>query len=538
LSVKSSEQMLFVRNSSGLVKGLGLGDVFVMNFGYLGASFSVSFAFIIAQSLWAFPKGSLVLGLIIGVLLCAPGVTLAYALMSAAIPRAGGDYVYISRYVAPWLGFMTNFALLIMLFFFVAWGAFWGGAQSLASVLATLGYILKASWLTHAGTWVAGKPGEFTVGTVLIVIFVLLSGSRIRLFAQVLRVMFIIGLVGTLAGIVVLAVASHGAFVAHFNAFVASLNGTHHYYQTVINQAAHGGTPLGGFSFAATLAMLPIIAFSTIFSLSSAYLGSEVRGVRKSQLWGMPAALIIAGILDIVVFVLLQHVVGHQFLVASQTLWYNGQLSALPIFPFFNLFATVASGNALVAVVVGLGYLMMSLLFIPVQIAISTRMIFAYAFDRLIPDKFAEVNDRTNSPLYALIPVFVVSTGFLAILVFTTWFTTLSGSAGLYPCMILACVAAVVLAYRSEEFRSSPVGKIRIGRVPLIVPAGILGICFLTGVFIAYLMDSAYGVNSTTSLALIGCSLGAGLIIFIVSYFIRRSRGVNLSQIYRQIPPM
>jgi len=131
-----------------------------------------------------------------------------------------------------------------------------------------------------------------------------------------------------------------------------------------------------------------------------------------------------------------------------------------------------------------------------------------------------------------------VSTGFLAILVFTTWFTTLSGSAGLYPCMILACVAAVVLAYRSEEFRSSPVGKIRIGRVPLIVPAGILGICFLTGVFIAYLMDSAYGVNSTTSLALIGCSLGAGLIIFIVSYFIRRSRGVNLSQIYRQIPPM
>lgn len=538
MSVKSQEQMLFVRNSSGLVKGLGLGDVFVMNFGYLGATFSVSFAFIIAQSLWAFPKGSLVLGLVIGVLLCAPGVTLAYALMSAAIPRAGGDYVYISRYVAPWLGFMTNFALLIMLFFFVAWGAFWGGAQSLASVLTTLGYTLKTSWFTHAGTWVASKPGEFTVGTVLIVVFVLLSGSRIRLFAQVLRVMFIIGLIGTVVGIVVLAVASHGAFVTNFNAFVVTVSGTHHYYQTVIHQAAQAGTPFSGFSFGATLAMLPIIAFSTIFSLSSAYVGSEVRGVRRSQLWGMPAALIVAGILDIVVFVLLQRLVGHQFLVASQTLWYNGQLTALPIFPFFNTFATVASGNALVAIIVGLGYLMMSLLFVPVQIVISTRLIFAYAFDRLIPDKFAEVNPRTNSPLYALIPVFIVSTAFLAILVFTTWFTTLSGSAGLYPCMILACVAAVILAYRSKEFRSSPAGRIRIGKVPLIVPAGILGVCFLTGVFIAYLTDHIYGVNSATSLALIGCSLGVGLVIYIVSFFIRRSRGVNLSQIYKQIPPM
>lgn len=533
----SDDNLLFVRNSSGLVKELGTTDVFVMNFGYLGASFSVSFAFIIAQSLWAYPTANLVLGLLIGLVLCAPGVTLAYALMSAAIPRAGGDYVYISRFVSPLLGFMTNFALLVMLFFFVAWGAYWGGAQSLANVLTTLGRSLDASWLTDAGTWVAGQLGTFIVGLIVILFFVAVSGSSMRLFARVIKVMFLIGLLGLVVAVIVLAVTSRDSFITHFNDFMGAFTDDSNYYRTVVQRASEGGTPLSGFSFSSTIALLPIVAFSTIFSLSSAYVGSEVRGVRRSQLWGMPSALIVAILLDIILFALLNRAVGKEFLIASQSLWYNGELTELPIFPFPNLFATVAAGNALLGVLVSIGYLMMSVLFIPVQIAIATRLIFAYSFDRLLPQKFTELGRRTHAPTYALIPVLVLSIFFLWALVYTTWFTTLSGSAGLYPCMILACIAAVVMAYRSDEFRSSPIGRLRLGPVPLIVVAGVLGAVFLTGVFIAYLVNDTYGVNSPTSLTMIGGSLAIGLIIYVIAVQIRKARGIDMSRIYRQIPP-
>lgn len=533
----TQERELFVRGSSGLVRDLRFRDTFIMNFGYAGASFSLSLAFVISQALWAYPTGHFILAFVIGVALCAPGVILAYALMSAAMPRAGGDYVYISRMIHPFLGFMTSFTLMIMLFFFVAWGAYWGGVQSLSTVFATVGHTTNAGWLIDAGTWVASQTGAFIVGVLVILFFTAIAAAGIRVFARLLVVMFALGLVGTLVGLSIFAFVSPDTFVANFNQFMTRFTDDQSYYQTVIDRATAGGTPLSGFSFGSTLALLPILAFSTIFTLSSTYVGSEVRNPTKVQLWSMPLSLLALGCMNIVVFVLLARFVGGDFLTSVNTLWFNGELAELPLFPFFNLFATVGSNSAILAVLIGIGYLAMSMLFIPVQIAASTRLLFAYSFDRILPAKLSDLHWRTRVPVYALVPMAVISIGFLAILVYTTWFATLSGTAGLFPAMILACLAAVIFPWRSEGFRESPIGKLRIGRVPLIIPAGILGAGFLIGVFVAYLRNDVYLVNTRTSLTLIVATLAAGALIFAISWFIRRAQGINLLQIYRSIPP-
>lgn len=532
-----ADEGLFVRNASGLVRDLRLRDAFIMNFGYAGASFSLSLAFVISQALWAYPKGNFIVAFVLAVVICAPGVILAYALMSAAIPRAGGDYVYISRTINPFLGFVSSFTLMVMLLFFVGWGAYWGGAQALSTVLLTVGNITGSSSVVHAGTWVAGQTGAFVVGVIVIVVFTLTAAAGTRFFGRMLAGMFALGLLGTIAGIAVMGFVSHGSFVTHFNGFMTNFSPGHNYYRDVLIQAHRSGTPLSGSSFGATIALLPILAFSTIFTMSSTYVGSEVRNPSKAQLWTMPGSLVILGIMNILVFVLLRRLVGGAFLIGVNSLWYNGQLTTLPVPPYFNLFASVATGSALLAVIIGLGYVMMSMLFIPVQMAAATRLIFAYSFDRVLPSKLAEVGSRTNAPVYALVPMAVISIAFLWILDYTTWFATLSGTAGLFPAMILACLAAALMPWRSDAFRASRISDLRIGGVPLIVPAGVLGAAFLIVVLIAYLRNPKYLVNTHTSLTLIAATLATSVVIFVVSWAIRRRQGIDLGRIYRAIPP-
>jgi hypothetical protein len=49
---------IFVRNSSGLIRELGLREMFIMNWAWTGNAFSVSLAFMISQALWAWVQPS------------------------------------------------------------------------------------------------------------------------------------------------------------------------------------------------------------------------------------------------------------------------------------------------------------------------------------------------------------------------------------------------------------------------------------------------------------------------------------------------
>src|SRR5215218_6492786 len=87
------ERSVFVRKATGLVRGWSVRDAFIY------ATFSIN---IITLGLYIFsygpfiPKGSLMWSVLLaGGYLVLQGVT--YAALIAAMPRAGGDYVWISR---------------------------------------------------------------------------------------------------------------------------------------------------------------------------------------------------------------------------------------------------------------------------------------------------------------------------------------------------------------------------------------------------------------------------------------------------------
>src|SRR5205823_404897 len=103
------ERSLFVRKATGLVRGWSVHDAFIY------ATFSIN---LITLGLYIFsfgpfiPKGSLLLAVILsGAYLVFQ--TIVYAALIAVMPRAGGDYVWVSRVIGGGLGLLIVFGLLI-----------------------------------------------------------------------------------------------------------------------------------------------------------------------------------------------------------------------------------------------------------------------------------------------------------------------------------------------------------------------------------------------------------------------------------------
>src|SRR5918995_4440877 len=98
----AAERAVFVRKATGLVRGWSTRDAFIY------AAFSIN---LVTLGLWIFgyapfiPEGSLLWAVLLaGFYLVVQGVT--YASLIAAMPRAGGDYVWISRVLGGGIGFV------------------------------------------------------------------------------------------------------------------------------------------------------------------------------------------------------------------------------------------------------------------------------------------------------------------------------------------------------------------------------------------------------------------------------------------------
>src|SRR3954454_16267161 len=107
------ERSLFVRKATGLVRGGSVHDAFIY------ATFSIN---LISLGLYIFsfgpfiPKGSLMLSVALsGAYLLFQ--TVVYSSLIAVMPRAGGDYVWVSRVIGGGLGFV----LAVCGWWFINW---------------------------------------------------------------------------------------------------------------------------------------------------------------------------------------------------------------------------------------------------------------------------------------------------------------------------------------------------------------------------------------------------------------------------------
>jgi APA family basic amino acid/polyamine antiporter len=525
------ERSLFVRKATGLVRGWSVHDAFIY------ATFSIN---LITLGLYIFasgpfiPKGSLLVAIILsGAYLCFQ--TIVYAALIAVMPRAGGDYVWVSRILGGGIGFV----LAVCGWWFINWH--W--VPIYANILVKEFFQPLAAvigWDRGVTFWGQSK-GIFTASVITALLAALVISLGMRQYARFQKICFYGGVFGLLIVFGLLLFHSKDAFIQAFDKHaVSTYHGSPDAYAATLKKGSYDGAgSLGGLAFGSTILLIPMIAFFNLWSNWGATLYGEVRGASdfRKNIMAMAGALVVTTIGAVILLLLIAKTMGWDFYNSANNAWWNGADAMGGVWPYPVTLASFFVSPWLQFIVI----LLMSLWFfgwVGTVFLTASRVIFATAFDRILPEWAARVNKR-GVPYYAilimLLPSLVIAYFYAYNSTFTSW--TLDATLVIAVTFVGSTVAAAVLPWRKPEiYNASPIARYRVGGLPLITAAAILFLAYLGFCIYKWLQDGVYGSNNHDSLIYMGCLYGVALAIYLGSWIVRRRQGMDLGMVYNEIP--
>jgi amino acid transporter len=522
---------LFVRNATGLVRGMSQRASVVLNFipGHPTQTLAaVMFAFIAL-----FPGANAYLALLI-VLPMTLSFSYAFGLLTAMIPRSGGDYMIVSRVLGPLLGFISSFCMTMA---GLLSNAFFG----IAFVTSALGpsFVLVGTIGHHHGLVTFGQKisthrgWEFGLGAAMIAVACLIHLVGWRWMIRFLSILFWLVTGGMLIAVADLLITGKSSFAKNFDSFAGQGE-----YHATITRAVKAGTNVSpGFSFGQTIILVAGLATVSIYCYWSSFVGGELRQASTIKTANNMARAGVGGLLVVALFTLIiLHSVGSQFMIGAN----GGGISPnFPFAPSFLFLSAASVGNTLYAIVLAICYCVFWPLICWLSLLQPTRMLFAYAFDGMLPKIFTSTT-RGGAPWFSVI---VSGLGSIAVL----WWAT--GSSSFFKALAYATLiqliamglvgvsAAVVAYYKPALYRASS-SQIQFAGIPLTTIAGVGSV--LTGVFlwIVFLSEPKLGIADHSGFFTwaIG-TVVAGALFYGIAYSIRKSQGVDVNRAFAEIPP-
>ena len=548
-SSSTSSSSLYVRQSSGLVREASVMDAIIFN-AVFSAPVGATLAFGILYALGLFPGADLVVALLIAFVVNIP-VCIMMSMMASAMPRTGGDYVWISRILHPAVAVFSNFSAAISALIGAAFWARSFAVLALGPALAVLGAVTNNSGLINAGNAVSGSDATgqwwtFGLGLLLIIILAIAMSSGTKSSFRVQNVCWIIASLGTFLAFIALLISSNSSFTANFNTFAQPFTHSANSFQSIQAAATKiGFTFTGGHQFSSTLPVVAIIMTFMMWNWWSVYIAGELKsaGKLRRQLSVMLGALVWDTVFMIIGVLLLYHSAGEQFIASVNALAGTpGYL--LPVQPYYNLMASIAANNGFFALLIAISFIFWNLPAMFPNTFMPVRTIFAWSFDRILPGKLSEVSERTHAPIPAIIVASIIVAAILAWSVLSSSFATLLSMGVLAGVVTILCVSVAALAFpfrRPDLYRNSP-ANVRIGGIPLLPIVSVLSILVISGLAYLVLSYQQLGINTAQLGPLPGFIFMAsliviGLVIFYVARFVRARQGINLDLIYSELPP-
>jgi len=577
-----AEEKLFVRKATGLVREIGAVTAVIIvlantiGLGWQKRVFQYTGKAPLPENMYFAGIPPMAMAFIIGGIAILLSV-LAVSVLSAAMPRSGGGYVVISRVLGPVWGFLGAW----LEFLSIAWSF---GIIAVA-VFEGLYFIMGPIAFGLNFTTPGGIPQDvflFLVGIVLVVVFTVIGVFGIKLTGLLLQGMFWIPAVLTFYVFGLLSQATTANVQLGMTNVLGHAPGD--YVTAALNQGLDAkGMSAGGYVGAVQTALIGAY-FAYIGYAASTFVAGEIKEANKS----LPRTLILASLLIIALYVSISLVAAnaikgiapatvngntYSLLSAWSYLSYGGG-SLSPGLPNVSLWTTTLAG--LTGNAIGLGganflLVVFGVLWIandiPPFILTGSRILFAMSFDRVLPTRLSNINDRFHSPINA-----VIITGVIAILgCFSesqildvghtlnqggnTLISNVLGSGGgvqitdfydsfFFTLFTLSLVILPLRASRRQIFETAPYkpggkwGMVLIGiggfAANLVVdyffavaPGGDIGLGSINWSS-PTLFNDLFAVIFTIIVAVLG----------IVVFFVHRNRrGINYSTIFAQIPP-
>jgi amino acid transporter len=488
----------------------------------------------------------------IGTLVMAFTLLWVYSEFAAAMPRAGGDYVFVSRALHPFVGWLMSWSQgLWLIFFWIGFNAWFALTFAAPVAMTTLGAVTgHPVWINLSNDLLAkhtiiGITTQWWVilfGTVLTLAFAALLIYGSKSYWRVQKWLF--GIAGLSIVLVAGLLLFRGNQIAQTWTNFATTNKGLAYNNIIPAAKAAGFTGNGAhFSLTATLLMLPWVFFVVGYAQGSAQIGGEVKRASRSQYFAMVGGVLINGAVLAFIVWAYQHAVGHDRAASLSYLFNTGSPKlALPggVPPGINLIASLLTGSVPLLLIIGVGFILWALMGTPLSTLQATRYMLAWSLDRVVPKQLGHVNDTFHTPIKAIVLCAVTGEIALFALVQIPQASLLGALLAQILAFIVVSIAGIVFPYRLKAVWESGGGR-RILGIPAVAVAGaggVIALGVLMGEFIFNSSISAtFAVTRHLSLEFMTGAVVLGAIWYAVAWWLNARKGVNLGLAYREIPP-
>ena len=523
----AGSQIPFTRTASGLVRVAGGLDTFIYCIGVIGVGAGIFTGFYYRTY---YPGGNLALAITIAGL-GGLFVALCFYMWSVTFPRSGGTFVFLSRTSTPGVAFSLTFFEVVAFCFFAALNTTFLVQVGLSPLFSSLSLLGLGEGLDDIATWLAGTTGTFVVGGLILVVTGLVPLFGMRKFLVLQRVMFAIAVIGIILGIVVMLFATPEGFN---RSFVEKTGLTR---ERVLSAAEETGYERNAdFGWAATLKLTVWPIAWLAFGVMSSALGGEIKAVRRSQFVGMVGATVVATLAMLLYVPLADRIFDVDF--ANALVWNSTEAprfsTAAP--PFITLLLGVVSGNIVLAAAIIIGFVAWQYFLISPQLVYAQRLMIAWSFDRLAPERLGYVSERFRSPVVAITLSLIVGLTFLALLVYGV-LPLLAYILGVFVVWAVIAAIGAIFPWRSPSFfEPSPIARYRLLGMPAMTVVSALAFLFLAWQVYLYWQDPLVAGHTTATILGHVIAFVGGVITYLIIRAVRTSQGIDVGRVFKELP--
>src|SRR5207245_10381497 len=285
-------------------------------------------------------------------------------------------------------------------------------------MLTALGAAFNSSAISDAAGNVTSQGAIAAISVVMLLVVGAVSLVSIRRLAQVILALVGIQLLAFLVLGWLLITHSHQDFV---NA-LASFSNHPSAYNDILAAAQKAQIPLG-ISIGASLTAVPFMVLNYNGVLYAYYVGGELKRPGRTYLYASVISIALLVVVWTGVWLLMLNTVGLDFMQSQAKLGANdatayGAITSLQSSAGGLGYGLVLSGDPISKILIGIAVPSAELAVDLAFVAVVARVMFALAFDRMLPIGLAKISERNAVPVNAIIVAVVAGIGFAILAAF------------------------------------------------------------------------------------------------------------------------
>jgi len=528
------DKKLYARKSSGLVRTIGIFGAMVFGVHCISLSSSGLIPFSWVAGVW---PGSSIIGVLTVAMIFCLFHAYTYSVIGATMPRSAADYTMASRTLSAPLAFAASWTLVIFSAMVAGSLIAWIPKTAIPVLFRTMGIVLENPSLIAFADFSSTTGGIILIGSICAVITFVLMILPTRTILRILEVGFFLGILAWIVIYIQLGSGKVGDFPAAWDKFMGAGS-----YDARIELAKANGMVTNPNVAMMTLAGL-IMGFWIFYGYYiPTFFAGEVKQAEKTLLAGSWSSLLVTWAIFVVAALLLQRLVPLEWIAAESYLSNAGVAEANPM-PYITFYAAILKPNILLLLIVALAWVYTLINLAQTYFFYCSRIIFAWSFDRLIPEKVCYIHPTLRSPIIAILIIAIIAEigvidaatgGVMGAQLNFVFFAV---------CTQLVPVTAITLLpfTKPEIFEnSSAFVKRKIGKVPVITIIGGITWLYLVWMLLAsFLFPAVGGRIGVGTLGTLFAFIISGIIVFYVARWYRmKKEGIDINWTFKSIPPI